>query len=102
MRSNLPVVVILLAACVPVPATAEGSKLRDPGHPVSRALAFFEGSENTEALLRRLRPPVLSPAMRAAIVASLPVEGELEPTDDERVKIATLDAVFDFHERKGL
>jgi hypothetical protein len=102
MRSSVQAAMILAVVWVPVAAGAGEHKPRDPRHPVSRALAFFEGSEDDgEALLRRLRPVAVSAAMRAAVVAALPHEGELQPTDDERTKIATLDAVFEFHERKG-
>jgi hypothetical protein len=102
MRSSVQAAMILAAVWVPVSATAGANKPRDPRHPVSMALAFFEGNgDDAVALVRRLRPAAVSAAMRAAVVAALPPEGELQPTDDERVKIATLDAVFEFHERKG-
>jgi hypothetical protein len=49
-----------------------------------------------------LRPAPLSAAVRAAVVASLPPEGELQPTEAERAKIAALEPIFDLHERNGL
>jgi hypothetical protein len=101
MRSSVLAAMILMAGGVPV-STEGGEKRFDPRHPVSRALGFFEGSEEDgEALLRRLRPAPVSAAMRAAVVAALPREGELQPTDDEHTKIATLEAVLEFHQRKG-
>ena len=102
MRSSVLGATICAAVWVPVSATAGGNKPRDPRDPVTRALAFFAESQGDgEAFLRRLRPAPLSAALRAAVVAALPQEGELQPTDDEREKIATLDAVFELHERKG-
>jgi hypothetical protein len=72
--------------------------------PAARALAFFNGSETDggQTLISRLRPTALSPALRAAVAASLPREGELEPTAAERAKIEALDAIFAVHERQGL
>jgi Zn-dependent protease with chaperone function len=101
MRSSVLAAMTFGVLWMPVSGTA-GGQPRHPRDPVSRALAFFEASQGDgEAFLRQLRPAPVSAAVRAAIVAALPHEGELEPTDRERAKIATLDAVFEFHERKG-
>jgi hypothetical protein len=102
MRSSVQAAMILVAVSVPVAATAGGNKAADPKHPVARALAFFDGSDGDgQAFLRQLRPAPVSAALRAAVVATLPHEGELQPTEDEKAKIATLDPIFEFHERKG-
>jgi Zn-dependent protease with chaperone function len=97
IRATAVVAVLALASA---PATA-GDRTT---HPLARALAFFQGSEadGGDALIRRLRPHPLSPALRAAVVAALPPEGELEPTPAERAKIAALEAIFEIHDRKGL
>lgn len=102
MRSSVQAAMFLVAMSVPV-STMAGSKPLDSSHPVSRALAFFfdEREGDGEAVLRQLRPAPVSAALRAAVVAALPHEGELQPTEDEKAKIATLEAVFEFHERKG-
>ncbi len=102
MRSSRLAAMTFGVLWMSVSGTAEGNHPRNPRDPVSRALAFFEPSHGDgEAFLRQLRPAPVSASVRAAVVAALPHEGELEPTDDERAKIATLDAVFEFHERKG-
>ena len=106
MRISIGLLVVLLGvgAAAPTPAAAGSQSSLDPGSPGGRAIAFFAGLEAHEpdALLRRLRPAPLSPAVRAAVVAALPPEGELQPTEAERAKIAALAPVFDLHERSGL
>jgi hypothetical protein len=104
MQVRLSVVLIAVGAAVAGPAAAGSQRSPDPGSPVGRALAFFAGPEAHEpdVLLRRLRPAPLSLALRAAVVAALPPEGELQPTEAEREKIAALEPVFDLHERNGL
>ena len=101
---GLSVVLIGVGAVAATPAVAGSQSAVDPGSPGGRALAFFAGPEAHEpdALLRRLRPAPISPAVRAAVVAALPREGELQPTEAERAKIAALAPVFDLHERNGL
>ena len=101
---GLSVVLIGVGAVAATPAAARSQSSLDPGSPVGRALAFFAGPEALEpdVLLRRLRPAPLSVAVRAAVVAALPPEGELQPTEAESVKIAALEPVFDLHERNGL
>ena len=101
-RLSAVLIGVLTVAATPAAAGSQGPL--DPGSPVGRALAFFAGLEAHEpdVLLRRLRPAPLSPAVRAAVVAALPPEGELQPTEAERAKIAALEPVFDLHERNGL
>ena len=103
MHVRLSVVLIGVVAVAAAPAAAGQGSL-DPGSPVGRALAFFAGPEahQPDVLLLRLRPAPLSAAVRAAVVASLPPEGELQPTEAERAKIAALEPIFDLHERNGL
>jgi hypothetical protein len=91
----------ILAVGMPVLAMAGGNTPPDRCPPVSKALTFFEGiGSDGEAFLRNLRPAPASAAMRAAVVAALPHEGELQPSGEERAKIATLGAVLEFHERE--
>ena len=104
MRLRLSVVLIGMAVVAATPAGAGSQGSVDPGSPIGRALAFFASPDAHEpgALLLRLRPAPLLPAVRAAVVAALPPEGELQPTAAERAKIAALEPVFDLHERNGL
>jgi hypothetical protein len=100
---RLSVVLIGVGTAAATPATAGSQGSLDPGTPVGRALAFFAGPEAREPdVLLRLRRAPLSAAVRAAVVAALPPEGELQPTEAERAKIAALEPVFDLHERNGL
>jgi hypothetical protein len=80
---------------------------REPGTPkgpAAKALAFFAAAQWTslEDFLRSRRPPPVSPALRAEVVASLPHVGEVQPTSAERKKLAALDAVFGLHDRRGV
>jgi hypothetical protein len=82
---------------------AAGHHALDVDHPAARALAFFERAQmdGGEALVHRLRPAPPSAELKAAVVASLPPEGELQPSEAERTKIATLEAVFEIYDRKN-
>jgi len=91
------------AALLSLAVSPVASEAADRRGPVAWALALFEGSDPSgEGLLRKRRPSPLPPALRAAVVAALPREGELAPTGAEAAKIAGLEPIFDFHERKGL
>jgi hypothetical protein len=101
IRLSVVLIGVLTVAATPSAAGSQGS--RDLGSPVGRALAFFAGLEaHGLDVLPRWRPAPLSPAVRGAVVAALPPEGELQPTEAERAKIAPLEPVFDLHERNGL
>jgi len=97
------VTMVLVDLTLVADPAAAGHRVLDVGHPAALALAFFERAQmdGGEALVRRLRPAPLSPELKAAVVASLPSEGELQATDAERAKIATLDAVFEIYDRKN-
>lgn len=97
------VTMVLVDFTLAAAPAAAGSHALDADRPAARALAFFEAAhtETGDALLRRLRPAPLSPALRAQVIASLPREGELQPSDAERAKIATLDSVFDIYDRRN-
>jgi Peptidase family M48 len=82
-------------------ATA-GEKGARSDRPAARALAFFDTDGTTiPEFLTGLRPAPLSPAFRARVLASLPSEGELQPTAAEQAKLAVIEPVLDFHGRKG-
>jgi Zn-dependent protease with chaperone function len=85
-------------------AAAGQSSRRAPKRPDAKALAFFATARWTSLgdFLRSRRPPPLSEELRARVMASLPRDGELEPTSAERRKLVALDAVLDLHDRKGV
>jgi hypothetical protein len=75
---------------------------RDP--PVSaRAWEFILGvtSLGISEYLRLNHPAPVSPELRAQVLASLPAEGELVPTEAERTKLSALDPILEFYRRRG-
>jgi hypothetical protein len=101
MRWLVAVLTMFNVVVVVAPAVGGGKK-HDPV--TTRAMAFFETAAvgHVDSFLRDRRPASLSPALRAQVLASLPRDGELTPSDAERAKFAALDPVFEFHDRKGL
>jgi hypothetical protein len=92
---------MLLMVFSAVTATAGEKRSRSDGAG-AKAMAFFEtGGVTIPGSLARLRPAPLSPALRARVLASLPQEGEVQPTEAERAKLAALVPVLDLHDRKG-
>ncbi len=73
------------------------------GTEAAAALAYFPQSElaSAGAALARLRPPRLRPELRARIMATLPAEGQLTPSAEERAKLAAADPILAFHDRTG-
>lgn len=84
----------LVAAVVPAHAQPTES-------PTTVALRFFEALPTGEirAVLRALRPPVMTADERALVLATLPREGELAPDPAERRKIVALHPVLVSDER---
>jgi hypothetical protein len=100
-RLRAVAVIVIVLSALPV---AAGEKERSqPSRPAARAPSFFEtvGATSIPEFLGRIRPAPLSPALRAQVLASLPREGELQPTAAERAKLAALEPVLDLHGRKG-
>jgi hypothetical protein len=84
-----------------VTATAAEKRSRSD-RPTAKALAFFETDGATiPEFLDRHRPAPLPPALRAQVLASLPQEGERQPTAAERAKLTAIEPVLVFHGRKG-
>ena len=100
-RAGVAVALFVLARVAPADAR---TRQRGPEDPVARALAFFQegASDGGAVMMRRLRPVPLSPAARAAVVASLPRDGELAPTVAESARIAALRPVLELAQRDGL
>jgi Zn-dependent protease with chaperone function len=68
-----------------------------------KALAFFEGhsEETIDAFLMRLRPAPLDEASRAKVIASLPQEGEIQPSRNDRKKLSAAQRILDYSARSG-
>jgi hypothetical protein len=86
----------------PLANTAAGGDRRDRAS--GQALAFFEhvGAGRQGAFLDALRPLPLAAVLRAQVVASLPMEGEVRPSVKEARKLATLEPVLRYHHRQDV
>ncbi len=104
MRQRSATVSAVCVVLVASTAVAGQSARREPKRPDAKVLAFFATARWTspEDFLRSRRPAPLSQELRAQVIASLPRDGELQPTSGERRKLAALDAVLGFHDRKGV
>jgi len=104
VRRRFPTVSAVCIVLVASAAAAGQNSRREPKRPDAKVLAFFATARWTslEDFLRSRRPAPLSQELRAQVIASLPRDGELQPTSAERRKLAALDAVLDFHDRKGV
>jgi hypothetical protein len=87
-----------------LPAVCGERRNPENQRPATKVLAFFHGAETVSIaqFLGRLRPAPLSPAVRAQVIATLPAEGELRPTEAERAKLAALEPIFEFHGRRDV
>jgi len=67
-------------------------------------LAFFEEHSSTtiEEFLTRMRPPPPDVGARADVIADLPKEGELGPTQDETAKLDAAESILRYHNRHGV
>ena len=70
----------------------------------TRALGFFERLSEQQAgtLLLALRPAPVDAATRAAVLAALPEAGELKPNSAEAEKLAVMEEVLVYHDRRGV
>jgi hypothetical protein len=104
MRQPFPTVSAVCVVLIASAAAAGQSSRGEPKRPDAKVLAFFATARWTsvEDFLRSRRPAPLSQELRAQVIARLPRDGELQPTSAERRKLAALDAVLDFHDRKGI
>ncbi len=96
--------VVMLAAVVMAATSVGGSENggRQPTHPVAvSVLKYFEArSADFDTFLREIRPPPPSAALRAAVLRTLPKEGELRPTARQAEKLAAIRAVLAFNGRE--
>lgn len=101
-----PQIVLLLVASGLVadslaPPTAAAQSANTPS---SRAGLFFQAiaAAGLRTWLEAMRPQPLDAAARDRILATLPDEGDLQPNAKELVKLAGLEAVLRFHDRRDV
>ena len=72
--------------------------------PSTRALRFFERlrEQQPATLLVTLRPPPVDTGTRAAVLAALPEVGELKPDSAEAEKLALMEEVLVYHDRRDV
>ena len=72
--------------------------------PSTRALRFFERlrEQQPATLLVALRPPPVDSGTRAAVLAALPEAGEFKPDSAEAEKLAVMEEVLVYHDRRGV
>jgi hypothetical protein len=102
VRQRLAAFLILsFAPGIPAPAHAGQPRL---GTVSKSILARFDAAtgESPDALLRRLRPDPLDPAARARVRATLPREGEIALTAEDRDKLTLAERVLDYSARCGV
>jgi hypothetical protein len=82
-------------------AMIELAKVRNSASPSVQALSFFQaGTEQSlEQFLQEIRPPQVSPALKAQMIALLPQEGEVRPSAKGQAKLAALEPILKYHER---
>jgi hypothetical protein len=77
---------------------------RQPDNASARALEYFEKIEKCsfDEYLKRIRPAKISPTLKAELIASLPREGEIEPSAKMRAKLAALSPVLEYFDRSSV
>ena len=92
-----------LATCVAAAAMAAAVSAEQlPTHKAAlAAMRYFESAPDADydALINRLRGAPLPPAVRAAVIENLPLEGELRPTLEEAALLETIGPVLRYHRR---
>ncbi|PYU87461.1 MAG: hypothetical protein DMG08_28050, partial [Acidobacteria bacterium] len=79
------------------------NKKTELGSAGTKALAYFEGiaERSLDDYLKRVRPPRVSAALKARIIAQLPHEGEVKPSTKMQAKLAALAPILRYHERSS-
>lgn len=95
--------VLTLWTCV-LTVIALGTVVAHQPDVTDRALAFFAAlpAGDVRAALRSVRPSPISLLARDAELARLPPNGALQPDREERVKLATLTEILEYHERTDI
>src|SRR5262245_32391654 len=75
----------------------------EPEAVASKALAYFEQIEGRsfDEYLKIIRPRPLPPDLKAYVMARLPRAPEVKLSASGRVKLATLEAILNYHERSS-
>jgi hypothetical protein len=96
---------VALSCAVLTPATSSAGSDQDKSRkgPSGPALAFFEANEaaDVDSFLTRIRPQPVPAAVKARIIASLPTEGELRPSEKDLGKLVSVEPILEFHQRRG-
>ena len=79
------------------------NKTTELGSAGTKALAYFQGiaERSLDDYLKRVRPPRVSAALKARIIAQLPHEGEVKPSTKMQAKLAALAPILRYHERSS-
>ena len=79
------------------------NKKTELGSAGTKALAYFQGiaERSLDDYLKRVRPPRVSAALKARIIAQLPHEGEVKPSTKMQAKLAALAPILRYHERSS-
>jgi len=101
MGQRIAALVVASAVGLTLPVWATGQS--DSERTSRKALALFEGhsEETIDAYLMRLRPTPLDEASRAKVIASLPQEGEIRPSRNDRKKLSAAERILDYSARSG-
>jgi Peptidase family M48 len=101
MGQRLAALVVAGVFGLSLPMAAAGQSENE--RTIRKMLAFFEGhsDETIDAFLMRLRPAPLDEASRAAVIASLPKNGEVRPTEKDGVKLSVAQRILDHSARPG-
>ncbi len=94
---------IALAAMLAGHPSSAGAQV-DPAPVSRRVLEYFEDacSAGLDDYLEGARPRPLPVETRSEILAQLPEEGAIEPSDDGKRKLAHLARIFRYHDRAGM
>lgn len=86
------------------PLAAPATPAARSGRASRQALAFFVHAvpDARGTFLDALRPVPLAAVLRAQVMASLPVDGEVQPSREEADKLATIEPVLRYHHRRDV
>ncbi len=104
-RSFVPTATLLVLVVVSALAFGRKQERASLGKVADRVFGEFEqilSIAGADDYLQSFRPSCIPPALRAELIAKLPYAGGVEPTAQARLKLAAIDSVLEYHERKGI